>query len=296
MLIAFAKAFSQNPYSIKPSSVWEIDKHTNVISQKDNRLNGDETYKLFIDGDTTLADKQYMKFYKTGILYLESSSVSYTHQYFGSVRQEGQKIYYIEKNKTTANLLFDFDMKAGDGVKGIIAHDHIVTSVETMPNGRKKFNLSKSMLHAMNQFIIEGIGTTGGLFNEPTVGHYAFTDSYLVCYSENNNKVYEFEDYLGCNCSEATPIDEIKIKKNLTASVFPNPGKQKFTLEINSSANESGTIEIFDVLGIKVYSSKFTKQAGIKRTTINSENYKKGCFYLKVENKNKIATTKFIVE
>src|SRR3989339_2070357 len=53
-VIIFSNAFSQGPFEIKPTSVWQIEKLINVISRKDHRAGGDESYTFFVHGDTVI--------------------------------------------------------------------------------------------------------------------------------------------------------------------------------------------------------------------------------------------------
>jgi hypothetical protein len=195
-------AYDQGNYTIKPTSSWRIDKLINVISKKDKRSKGDETYKVFISGDTLINTLSYFKLYKSGLLYLDSI-IKKTDIYIGAVRNSGHQVYFIDKSKSAEELLYDFNMITGDTIKGLVGNGKIVTDVDTLKDGRKLFHISKSMLHAMDAYIVEGIGSSGGLLNEPPVGHYMFDDSYLICYSENDSLVYYGTDPLenGCNLS-----------------------------------------------------------------------------------------------
>jgi hypothetical protein len=194
-----AQAAGQGSFGIKPSSTWKVDKLVVVISRKYDRSNGDESYTLAVKGDTTINSLTYFKLYKTGILYLDMP-VSYTDVYCGAVREDGAKVYYLGKSGTMEELLYDYSLKVGDIVKGRIAKGTKVIQIDTMNDGRKRFYLTKSMLHAMDATIIEGIGSFGGLLSDPPVGHYMSNDSYLVCYKENNQEILTGVDYFETGC------------------------------------------------------------------------------------------------
>jgi len=198
MLIS--KANGQSSFGIKPTSIWKVDRLVVVISREYKRSGGDESYTMAVKGDTGINSLTYFKLYKTGILYLDTP-VEYTDVYCGAVREDGARVYYIEKSRATEELLYDYSLKVGDIVNGRIAKGTEVIQIDTLSDGRKRFYLTKSMLHAMDATIIEGIGSFGGLLNDPPVGHYMSNDSYLVCYKENNQEILTGVDYFetGCN-------------------------------------------------------------------------------------------------
>jgi hypothetical protein len=295
-LFFFSNLFSQNPFEIKPTSVWKVDKLINVISKKDKRAGGDESYKLFVNQDTAINSFTYHKIYKTGILYTDSSAIRYKDQYFGAVRESAHKVLYIEKNKTTERLLYDYDLNVGDTVKGLVARDHKVLSIDTLPDGRKCFHLSKTMLHAMDQYIVEGIGSSGGLFNEPPVGHYMYNDSYLVCYAENYELIFSGVDYFECGCGDIATVNEAFMGENIGISLYPNPARQKFSLEINSNNNFTGTIEIVNLLGMRVFNSKFTHLPGLQKINFEMSCLTRGLYLVEIKTAESRVTRKLLIE
>ena len=295
-VLIFSNAFSQGPFQIKPTSVWQVEKLINVISRKDNRAGGDESYTFFVKGDTVIGTYTYHKIYKTGILYTDDSSVSYQNQYFGAVRESDNKVFYIEKNKNAVQLLYDYNLKAGDYVTGLVAKDRKVDSIDMLPDGRKRFYLSKTMLHAMDQYIVEGIGSSGGLFNEPPVGHYMYTDSYLVCYTENHTLIFSGIDYFECGCGDIVHVNETVSGQNIEISLYPNPARQKLTGEINSEVWFSGTIEIINLLGTTVLSSKFEHLSGIQKLSFNIDYLKSGLYLIKMKTADSSVTRKILIE
>ncbi len=295
-VLVFSNAFSQGPFEIKPTSVWQVEKLINVISRKDHRAGGDESYKFFVNGDTVIGTYTYHKIYKTGILYTDDSSVSYQNQYFGAVRDADNKVFYIEKNKTDGQLLYDYTLKAGDRVTGLVAKDHKVDSIDLLPDGRKRFYLSKTMLHAMDQCIIEGIGSSGGLFNEPPVGHYMYNDSYLVCYTENHTLIFSGVDYFECGCGDILHVNETVSGQKIEMSLYPNPARQKLSVEITSGACFSGTIEIINLLGTTVLSSKFEHLSGMQRLSFNIDYLKSGLYFIIMKTADSSVTRKILIE
>lgn len=295
-VLIFSNTFSQGSFEIKPTSVWQVEKLINVISRKDHRAGGDESYTFFVNGDTVIGTYTYHKIYKTGILYTDNSSVSYQNQYFGAVRESDKKVFYIEKNKNAGQLLYDYNLKTGDIVTGLVAKDRKVDSIDMLPDGRKRFYLSKTMLHAMDQYIIEGIGSSGGLFNEPPVGHYMYTDSYLVCYTENHALIFSGIDYFECGCGDIVHVNETVSGQKIEISLYPNPARQKLTVEINSGVCFSGTIEIINLLGTTVLSSKFEHLSGKQKLSFNIDYLKSGLYLIKLKTADSSVGRKILIE
>lgn len=288
-------AFNQGPFEIKPTSVWKIDKLINVISKKDKRAGGDESYILFVNQDTVINTFTYYKIYKTGILFTDNSSISYQNQYVGAVRQSGKKVFYIEKNGNAGQLLYDFDLRVGDTIKGLVAKGHRVDSIDILPDGRKWFHLSKTMLHAMDQYIVEGIGSSGGLLNEPPVGHYMYTDSYLVCYAEDNQVIFTGVDYFECGCGDLVHVNETVLGQKAGISIYPNPAKQKLTVEIDSDKSISGTIEMVNLAGITVIKSRFAHLSGIQRIIFDI-GLERGLYLIIIKTAGSSVTRKLLIE
>lgn len=198
IILSTANAWCQD-YTIKPSSAWKIDKLTNVISQRGQRNTGDENYRLFINGDTVIQSKNYYKLYKTGILYLDKP-MEYESLYMGALRQEASEVFFVNPQADIEELLYNFDVRINDTITAKIGKGKKVLDIDTLEDGRRKYYISKSAVHAMEAFIIEGVGSSGGLLNEPPIGHYMVEDNYLVCYTETDNIVTEGFDPLDCGC------------------------------------------------------------------------------------------------
>ncbi len=75
-------------------------------------------------------------------------------------------------------------------------------------------------------------------------------------------------------------------------SIFPNPATNNVSVEI-AQALQSGNIEVYDVIGQMVYSSKIN---GFSRVNLNLANYAKGIYNIKVYNGKNFVTKKLIVE
>ena len=77
--------------------------------------------------------------------------------------------------------------------------------------------------------------------------------------------------------------------KNNTVNCFPNPVKESLTISLNEQASN---IEIYDILGNNIY--KTTKSS--LNTRVNTENFMKGIYFIKIIfNNNSVITKKITV-
>jgi hypothetical protein len=173
----------QSRFPLQPSSSWRVDSI-------DAFWNIAENTRYFIHGDTTIKSRKYFKLYKSGNIFLDVP-FTYINYYYGAIRDEMSKTFFVKKNKTDETLLFDYNLNIGDTVKSSIGNGKIIQSIDTLQNGRRLFYYVKSKFQL--GYFIEGIGSNGGLFSIGSA--YVFIHSgekanYLICYSENGKVVF----------------------------------------------------------------------------------------------------------
>lgn len=91
-------------------------------------------------------------------------------------------------------------------------------------------------------------------------------------------------------CSYSLGIKENFIVNSIT--VYPNPSKGIFQLTNNDIDLEDGKLEIYNMLGKKVYTGSNIKS----QTQFNLSNLSKGVYILKVHNGTKVYNKKIIIE
>ena len=93
-----------------------------------------------------------------------------------------------------------------------------------------------------------------------------------------------------------TGINNLEETNNLQINVFPNPVHDLFTLDVYNNTEKNISIELYDVLGHKI----FTKQLELKNNqsieTISTLGFPKGLYLLRVISKHGATTTRIIVE
>lgn len=83
--------------------------------------------------------------------------------------------------------------------------------------------------------------------------------------------------------------------KSQEVSIYPNPAKTVATIDFNTSidANEA-LVEVLDVLGKKVYGSGVLKQ--ISKLQLNTTEFKKGIYIVKITNDGSVFNKKLVIE
>ncbi|MBQ4442410.1 MAG: T9SS type A sorting domain-containing protein [Bacteroidales bacterium] len=91
---------------------------------------------------------------------------------------------------------------------------------------------------------------------------------------------------LGCNDCVPVAVEDME-KENIT--VYPNPATNKFTVTLAGS--EKANIELFNLVGQRVYNGTATDKAEISVTSLRS-----GVYMLKVSQNGKVYTSKVVVK
>ncbi|NOQ25142.1 MAG: T9SS type A sorting domain-containing protein [Bacteroidales bacterium] len=81
------------------------------------------------------------------------------------------------------------------------------------------------------------------------------------------------------------------IINNLDIKLYPNPSNGLFKLELFNTANEEFFVEIYDVIGKIVYSSKIKKNISI----IDLSEINKGIYYVSIKKENNRKVTKIVI-
>ena len=87
------------------------------------------------------------------------------------------------------------------------------------------------------------------------------------------------------------------LQGNLSLTLYPNPNKGQFTLELNSNTSQMQTyqLEVYSVLGKLIHSE--TLSFGSKlRKEMHFENLSKGVYFVRLRSKDNVLMSRFIVE
>ena len=224
-------AQAQSRYPLQPTSCWKVDSVSATWKIVENT-------KYFLNGDTTIGNIKFFRLYKSGVAHYDHPFY-YNNVYVGALRDSEDKIVFIKKTKTTESILFDFNVKVGDTIKSAIGKGKKIISIDTLQNGRRVFYHAKD--HYNLGFLIEGIGSNGGLFNTGSsfvMIHSGEMATYLICYSENNSLVYQSEVGMIANCdivntNRKFPIDTTSIWRiDCDSDYYVSPASEKYQYSI----------------------------------------------------------------
>jgi len=245
--------------------------------------------------DTIILGKNYKKV-------LESTDSGNTWQCKKYIREDSIKnVYFINKNNTKEQLLYQFGLKLNDTVSVIDTIQFqnkwtfVISNIDSIllsGKYRKRFTISNTITN-LNSYVIssiwiEDLGSLSGLF-------YPFVfcemdckyNNYLLCYFENNNIVYHIPYYTNCYYNTKTAF---RIEVLIKNSIYPNPVTTILTIKLENYLNKS-TIVILNNLGQKLKEQKFE---GIE-TMIDVTTFKSGLYYFQLIKEGKLLSVgKFI--
>lgn len=78
---------------------------------------------------------------------------------------------------------------------------------------------------------------------------------------------------------ELANLNELTISD---VTVYPNPSAGNFNLNFNSTSTEAATIEVFNLIGAKVWSATTTVNSGSNSVSISLDNVQNGSYLIKV--------------
>ena len=259
LLLTFKIGHSQtNVYHPFPdsASVWNIHYGAYCFSNG----TGNADYSIVISGDTLISSQTYHKLITQYVQDFSTGTCGPTGilGYRGAIRQDkiNKKVFFVPPSNSTVQLLYDFNMQVGDTVKGYIEGatlsgiPDIVQSIDSVLVGSNYHKRWKTnSIYGVS--FIEGIGSTYGLI-ERSPGNVTDQAGYLImCFKQNGITLYPST---ATNCDILTSVNSIE--KNLNQiKIFPNPTIGKFAIKNEGVAIERCEVEIYNVLGEKVYST-----------------------------------------
>ena len=78
-------------------------------------------------------------------------------------------------------------------------------------------------------------------------------------------------------------------------NVFPNPAFDNMTVQFSSDKKGEAMLNVYNLLGQKIYSSSFPALEGQNVATMDVNGFDKGAYILEVVNGNEVLRKEFIV-
>jgi Secretion system C-terminal sorting domain len=289
--------FAQNQY-FNNNPVWKISSGCSVSSCFGPTCIEYRTYNYYINGDTIFNSRVYKRLFMKGTANLMWYSFPTPPCCDGSyvfndtinpvafLRDTLNKIYVSFGNQDT--LLFDYNLSVGDSLP--VTYNNYesnitVLSIDSIPVGnqyRKRFQLSFTGA----QYLIEGIGHDKGLLE--TINIPLECGWSLLCYGLADTAYYP---QIGTTCNINVGVKDEEVLSNFI-NIFPNPSSELFTISFPDNFI-NGELEIYSVLGEKVYSDNINKQS---KKEINLKKIGAGIYFVKVFDGEKSYSKKLIIE
>jgi Secretion system C-terminal sorting domain len=288
LIISSLRGFSQasvyHPFSLDKKTEWRTDYFSNDCI--------DQAYALcysirhYSEGDSIVDSLKYTKIYNDGIGYFPDTVTYQIHSIVGLIREDtfNKKLYFIFDGSSIEYLLYDFDLFVGDTVVTFLNVDLVVASIDSILLGNeyhKKINFDNSFPHLI--FIVEGLGSQGGLFTELYDGYGFEAAEVLKCFKVNDTILYEDSSYYftECNLSYPSYIEENAI---VELSIFPNPAVLNQNLFISGDLCKGCTISIYNSMGKPIFLDQdYNKSTGIY---LKNDLFSPGIYMLKIQANN----------
>ena len=231
------------------------------IAQKGNEWHTFETavwqinnYVNWCSGDTLIGNVRYMKIMGT---VNDSYPIFYT-----LLREEDGKVWKRYSIAHPETLLYDFTASVGDTLCfGDFGACFVLDSISTEQIGgvdRRKFwfGLEYDDLGRprTQETWVEGIGSDYGLLWS---GYWRIPDGWhcLLCFHQYGELVWQNPEYNTCTY----PYDAVEESKESEIALYPNPAKEKVTIE----GLEAAKVQVYNALGQMVKTVRGTNEIDV---------------------------------
>lgn len=239
---------------------------------------------FYPESDTTINSIEYTKFFVDDISYEYGSTDM--HVYYGALRQDtlSKKVYFYASNQLSESVLYNFNLEVGDTSQEGITQSAVVEYIDSILVGteyHKRFNFSNFYPYTI--YLIEGVGTNGGLFSGVYDGYGFEKKDILKCFKLNGTTVLEDTIYEWIPCDLFTSNTPL-VDQSHQITLYPNPVSVNTTLSLKSNSQERCFITIFDLTGIPVYHSSFLEELNVFLT---SNEFTAGSYLVKISENNR---------
>jgi len=262
-------------------------------------------FHYYIFGDTIINSKIYKKIFRSNVLTNVPGCSAYGQPpasppsgYVGSIRDDSaaNKTYFIFKNTNTDSLLYDYNLKVGDTIKGALYLPPIKSFVQSIDSVlirgkyRRRWNLDTCI--NFSPYIIEGIGASVGLIEPLCTNAIDFMIRNLICVNDSAGTIFNsgYSSLIGCNL--VSSVNEDSFFENIF-SVFPNPSTGKFTIQSSdpSISLRATAVEIYNLFGEQVYHTQIFKSSNCQ---IDLSSQPCGVYFLILKVKDEIFAKKLV--
>lgn len=278
ILLTLNSAFGQNINFPDSNAVWSVYNE-----------------KYFIGGDSTFNAEVYKKYYYS------NDSIVKSGNFFALFREDTlvKKVFAISAGDSIEHLLYDFSLKINDTATvfplsfppysgPILIKVEMLDSILVSDKYCKRLKiLGAHQNTGMEEYWIEGIGSTMGLFNSGITGVIILDIYYptLLCFEKDGVNLYSNPNFTDCYENFPVGIEENDLTPWTT--IYPNPTNSILLIE---SDQEIISYQFVSANGKVI----MTGNAGKKSFTLNISGLSKGIYILSLKTVKSVVVKKII--
>lgn len=289
--VTLLQAQTASRFPIDPQARWRISELMLYFNLNGSYQQVREKYEYFIDSDTTINSRQYYKLYKTGVAWYDLPFY-YERIYAGAIRDEDNKFYLVRKDSDAEVLLIDYDLELGDTIRGEIGYGNIINQVEDLVGGRKAISSVPEICGGCCSTItlLEGMGHSGGIMEEPPCFHIGFYGHYLNCFEIGGELIYRNEmEVVDCD----NFLSSGDVQENISnVIIYPVPAGDILTVEFPGMGDDCQVVDIFNITGSLV----LARQIKSNKTEIDIQHLAKGMYFVRVSDQVSCVIRKVVIE
>ena len=189
----FSKSEAQTPYShyLNHTCEWSLYGEYGDIGLGHNH------YKYYINGDTVIGANAYFKLFKLGVdsnWFNNTLTVTTYNEYAAALREDYQQRFYaIYALQSTENLLFDFSsagmFNSVNTEANYYCNNPPLTVVSTDQVFLGVHPLTRYKMSGWSNWVIEGIGSGGGLLETSSECFNIWGGAVLICFKKDSDVV-----------------------------------------------------------------------------------------------------------
>jgi hypothetical protein len=251
--------------------------------------------KYFVDGDSTYNAYNYKKYYFT------NDSIVTTGSFFALLRDDtiNNKVFSIAAGNTQEHLLYDFSLKLNDTVSvypisflfwsgRILVKVDLIDSIFLGSNYHKRLKVSGVYQNTWyDEYWIEGIGSTMGLFNSGITGIVAFDIYYptLLCFEKDGVTLYS-NPYFN-DCYEIYPVGITAPDMAFRLTIYPNPTNSSMVIDSDSKIDSYQILSATGKILLK-------GQVGLKSFTLDISDLPQGIYLVTLKTHKGLLVKKIV--